>query len=206
MKTNKSKPTRTFLELFDIILNGDKEKSRKAAREVRELLYQSSLDYKSKFDEIKSITENVSEEYRSIVEDWRQENFVIAVSVLYYLHGKENRPDFLFPWLFYLLKHKNGNIRQSAVRMIGNELGPLTFHIRCPEYEHNKLRTEQSDFILLNLFIGLNSLLADVWKSKYKKYKYISSLPTCSYKSIQMVLSNLEDSCGKEYVKILKQK
>ena len=130
MNSNKPKSTKTFIKLFDIILIENKEKSRKAAREVRKFLYQSSLDYKSKFNEIKSIIENAPEEYRSIVEDWRQENFVVAISVLYFLHNKEDQPDFLFPWLFHLLLDKNGNTRQSAVRMIENELGPLTVHIR----------------------------------------------------------------------------
>ncbi len=202
METNKTTTAKTFTELFDIIFTGNKDDSRKAAREVRKLLY-SSRDG-GKYESIKKIIENAPDEYRKIEEDWRQENFVVAVSVLYFLHGKENQPDFLFPWLFYLLQHQNGNIRQSAVRMIENELGPLTVHIRIPDYKQSKSKSEQSDFILLNLFIALNNLLANSWKPEYKKYKYVDSLPTCSYKSIQMVLGRMEDDCGKAYMKRLK--
>lgn len=202
MKINKPKPTKTFSELFDVILNAEKDASRKAAREVRKLLYHSGRNWS--LEDVKLIIENAPREYVGIAEDWRRENFVVAVSVLYYLHNRENQPDFLFPWLFYLLQHKNGNIRQSAVRMLESELGPLTFHLRCPEYKHNKIKTKQADFILLNLFVDLNDLLADLWEPKYKKYKYISSLPTCPYKSTQMVLSGLEDRCGKEYIKQLR--
>lgn len=202
MEKNKTTLPKTFTELFDIILTGNKDDSRQSARGVRKLLHRSSDG--GKYDDIKKIIENAPDEYRKIKEEWREENFVIAVSVLYFLHNKESQPDFLFPWLFYLLKHQNGNIRQSAVRMMGNEIGPLTVHIRCPEYKQSKSKSEQSDSILLNLFIGLNNLLADLWKLEYKKYKYIDSLPTCPYKSIQMVLSRLEDDCGREYMERLK--
>ncbi|MFH0853960.1 MAG: hypothetical protein V1891_00485 [bacterium] len=139
---------KTFTELFDIILAGDKDDSRKAARDARKLLYGSSDG-----GDFKMIIENAPEEYVKITEYWRQENFVVAVSVLYFLHDKESQPDFLFPWLFYLLRHQNGNIRNAARRMMENELGPLTVHIRCPEHKQSKSKTEQSDFILLNLFI-----------------------------------------------------
>lgn len=186
MQTNKTTTAKTFIELFDIILIGNKDDSRKAAREVRKLLYASRNG--GKYDDIKSIINNASEEYKNIKEDWREENFVTAVSVLYYLHDRESQPDFLFPWLFYLLQHKNGNIRQSAVRMLENELGPLTVHIRCPDYKQSKSKSEQSDFILFNLYIALNNLLVDLWEPKYKKYRYVDSLPTSPYKSIQMVL------------------
>src|SRR5680860_427203 len=199
MERNNIKPTKTFINLFDIILAGNKDDSRKAARDVRKFLY-SSHSGVDKYEDIKNITNSAPDKYSKISEDWRKENFVVAVSVLYYLHGKENQPDFLFSWLFHLLKHQNGNIRNSARRMLENELGPLTVHIRCPEYRQSKLKSERSDFILLNLFVGLNNLLVDLWKPNYKKYKYIGSLPTCPYKSIQMVLGSLEDDCGEEYM------
>ena len=89
--------------------------------------------------------------------------------------------------------------------MLENELGPLTVHIRCPDYKQSKSKSEQSDFILLNLYITLNNLLADLWEPKYKKYKYVDSLPASPYKSIQMVLSRLKDDCGKAYIKQLKK-
>lgn len=204
METNKTVVAKTFVKLFDVILTGNRNDSRKAAREVRKLLY-SSRDG-GKYKSIKTIIENAPDEYRKIKEEWREENFVVAVSVLYFLHDKESWPDFLFPWLFYLLQHQNGNIRHAAVRMIKNELGPLTVHIRCPDYKQDKSKSEQSDFILLNLFISLNNLLSNLWKPKYKKYKYVNSLPTCPYKSIQMVLGIMEYDCGKEYMERLRNR
>ena len=203
MKLTKPKPTKTYTELFDIILTADKEESRKSARMIREHLHSSNN--RGGFDSIKSIITNAPEEYLTISEGWRQENFVVAVSILYFLHEEEkNEPDFLFPWLFYLLQHKNGNIRQSAVRMLINDLGPLTVHIRCSEYEQSTLISEQSDIILLNMYIVLNNLLVELWSPKYKKYKYVSSLPACPYKSTQMVMSRLEYYCGNVYIKQLK--
>lgn len=199
METNKTTSTKTFTELFNIILTGNKDDSHMAAREVRKLLYSSHSG--GKYDEIKKIIENAPDEYHEIKEEWRQENFVIAVSVLYFLRDKEDQSDFLFPWLFCLLQHRNGYIRHSAVRMLENELGPLTVHIRCSEYKQSKSKSERSNFILQNLFTGLNSLLSDLWKPVYKKYKYVDSLPACPYKSIQMVLSRMEYDCGKEYMK-----
>lgn len=159
----------------------------------------SSAD-SGKYDDIKRIVENAPKEHANIEEEWRKENFVGAVSVLYFLHDRESQPDFLFPWIFELFLHQNGNIRYAALRMLENELGPLTVHICCPDNEYGKrLAPDQADFILLNLFSSLHQLMIDSWKPVYKRYKYISSLPASPYKTVQMALSRMEEDCGKEY-------
>ena len=191
------KTVKTFRELFNTVLTADNNQSCLAAREVRKFLYSS---HGGQYKDIASIIENAPKEYEKISEDWRRENFVVAVSVMYFLHDKESQPDFLFPWLFQLLQHENGNIRQSAVRMIGHELGPLTYHIRFPgeKSSFHKFSPEQADCILFGLFANLNNLVANLWEPSYKRCKYIDSLPTGPYKSIQLILSNMEDDCGSE--------
>ena len=76
----------SFTDLFKTILEGDKESSRRAARAVRKFLYSSNSD-KEKYSEIKKIVNNSDEIYRNIKEEWRQENFVMAISVMYFLHN-----------------------------------------------------------------------------------------------------------------------
>lgn len=185
-------------ECFDVILSGDKDDSRLAARRVRKLLY-SSQGEKDKYQDIKNIINEAPDKYAEISEDWRQKDFVVAVSVIYYLHDREEQPDFLFPWLFQLLQHSDGTIRYAAVRMLSNELGPLTVHIRVPGHKSDKLKPEQADNILHALFVSLNGLLSVLWEPKYKRYKYIDSLPPSSYKSVQMVLAEMEELCGRKY-------
>ena len=189
----------SFTALFKIILEGDMSSSRKAARGVRKLLY-SAKSGREGYDEIKKIINNADEIYRNIKEEWRQENFVMAISVMYFLHDRENEQDFLFPWLFFLIQHKNGNIRQSAVRMFKNELGPLTVHIRHPEnsYSSNKIINEKRDHILFNMREELLFLARKFNKPVYNKYKYIDSMPAGQYKSIQLILAELEFDCGRE--------
>lgn len=192
----------TIKECFDIILIGNEKDSRLAARQVRKLLYSSHGD-REKFDMIKAIVKGAPDEYAKISEDWRQENFVMAVSVIYYLHDRESHPDFLFPWFFQLLQHPNGYIRHAAVKMISNEIGPLTVHIRFPgkrSFTREKLTPERADNLLRSLFISLNGLLTALWLPKYKRYKYINSLPASPYKSVQMVLAELEEDCGQKYI------
>lgn len=192
----------TFKECFDTILHGNESDSRLAARKVRKLLYGAPGD-RDTYKNIESLVNNAPGEYAKISEEWRQENFVVAVSVIYYLHNKKERPDFLFPWLLQLLQHTDGVIRYAAVRMISNEMGPLTVHIRFPDHKpgyFGKLTPAQANGILYSLFAGLNGLLSVLWQPKYKKYKYIDSLPASPYKSIQMVLAELEELCGKRYI------
>jgi hypothetical protein len=187
---------KTFTELFKTILTADEEASRQAAREIRKLLY-SSHD-SGKYKDIVSIIESAPAEYVKITEDWRQEKFVIAISVIYFLHDRESQPDFLFPWLFQLLQHKNGNIRHSAVRMIEHELGSLTYHIRLPgeKSSSHKFSPEQADSILFGLRANLNTLSTSSWKDSYRRIKYIDRLPSGTYKSIQLILSVLDDYCS----------
>lgn len=190
-------------ECFDTIFSGNEEESRAAARSVRKLVYSSAASNKDKYEDIAVLVRTAPEDYTRISEDWRQENFVMAVSVIYFLHDRENQPDFLFPWLFDLLQHDNGYIRHAAVRMLEHEIGPLTVHIRCPGHKpgyFGKLTPEQADSILHSLFLYLHNLSASLWLPKYKRYKYIDSLPAGSYKSTQMVLAELEESCGRIYL------
>lgn len=199
---------KTIKECFEIILQGNRDESRRAARQVRKVLYSSSRS--GKYEDIKNLTKNAPAEYGKISEDWRQENFVVAISVIYFLHDKEDQPDFLFSWLFELLLHPNGNIRQAAVRMFSCELGPLTVYVRIPGYKPHgfiNLKPKRADSILLSLFVNLNALLAGLWKPAYKKYKYISSLPVSPYKSVQMVMAEIKELCGEEYmvIKLLKR-
>lgn len=193
----------TLKECFDVILNGGREESHQAARRVRKLVYSSSASGREKYEEIAAIVRTAPENYARISEDWRQENFVMAISVIYFLHDMEAQPDFLFPWLFQLLQHQNGYIRHAAVKMISHEIGPLTVHLRFPGDKSilgERLKPEQADNILYSLFVSLNQLMATLWQPKYKRYKYIDSLPVSPYKSVQMVLFELEDSCGKKYI------
>ncbi|MEK7541058.1 MAG: hypothetical protein AAB529_02385 [Patescibacteria group bacterium] len=196
----------TFAELFNTILTADKESSRKAARLVRKSVY-SSYGH-DKYEHIIAVIEIAPNEYAKITDDFRQENFVVAISTMYFLHNRENQPDFLFPWLFELLWHKNGNIRHAAVRMIKNELGPLTYHIRFPNEARATTRgvsRESANHILLKLFSALNNLLHESWKPEHKRYKYIDSLPSSTYKSAQLILSELEEDCGEDYIKQMEE-
>lgn len=190
---------KTFSEIFKIILTAEKNESRKAAREVRKAVY--GAGDRGKYSIIKSLIGHAPIEYVKISEDWRQENFVIAISVIYFLHDKENQPDFLFPWFFQLLQHKNGNIRQAAVRMINNELGPLTRHIRFPgsSSSFREISPKEADRILSGLEMDLHSLAESSWQASYKKYKYISDLPGGTYKSIQLIFGYLENLRGEVY-------
>lgn len=195
---------------FNIILTGDRQNSRTAARQVRKLVYSSATD-RTKYDDIKRLISSAPNEYAKISasENWRQENFVMAISVMYFLHDKNSQPDFLFPWLFDLLQHENGYIRHAAVRMLENELGPLTYYIRFPgeklAFRHEGLSPELADRILYGLFANLTTLLNDLWKPAYKRYKYIHSLPSGPYKSIQMILGELREDCGDKYMEQLEK-
>lgn len=187
----------TFTELFKTILTADKTTSRVAARMVRKLLYGSHRS-KEKYDGMQEVINDASHTYAQIPEDWRRENFVMAVSVIYYLHHHEHQPDFLFPWLFELLQHKNGYIRHAAVRMIQHELGLLTYHIRFPGEGRgfSGLSREEANEKICMLETDLERIAAQSWNPVYKKYKYIENLPSGTFKSVQLILSQLDDYCS----------
>jgi len=197
-------------ECFNTILNANRQSSRVAARRVRKLVYASATG-RDEYEDIKRLINSAPDEYAKISasEGWRQENFVMSISVMYFLHDKESQPDFLFPWLFGLIQHENGYIRHAAVRMVENELGPLTYHIRFPgekrAFRHEELSPELADRIIYGLYANLSALLNDLWKPAYKRYKYIHSLPSGPYKSVQMIFGELRDDCGNKYMEKLEK-
>ena len=198
---------------FDIILHGNKKQSGIAARQVRRLLYgrESSLSSgKSKYADIHYVLSNVQKIYSKISEPWRIENYVVAISVIYYLRENILGPEHYFSWFYDLLLHPRGNIRYAAVRMIEFELGPLTVYIRILNFksyhDNDQITPEKADEILFSLFVKLNDLLDKTWKSGYNKYRYVDSLPVGPCKSIQMVIVKMEERCGENYMNQLHKK
>lgn len=201
-QNKKIEEIKTIKQCFYVILSADKEESRLAARKVRKLLY-SSLSESNEYQDIENAINEASDKYAEISEDWRRKHFTMAISVIYFLHDREEEPDFLFPWFFQLLQHPDGVIRYSAVKMLCHELGPLTVHIRVPDHKKDRLTPEQADHILGELFINLQRLTDILWEPRFRRYKYIDSLPTSPYKSAQMVLAKMEEYCGREHLEQL---
>lgn len=81
------------------------------------------------------------------------------------------------------------------------DIRPLTYHIRCPDRPHNQSRADKADQILFELYCNLQDLINDLSKPSYNRYKFIASLPTGPFKSIQMVMSQLMEDCGEEHMK-----
>lgn len=181
----------TITGCFEVVLGGDKEESRLAARRVRFLLYKQDVDFK----EIKDLVRESPERYGQIDEDWRQENFVVAVSVLYYLRDNRNDYDIYLPWFLWLLQHKNGNIRHATVRMLTDAIIYLTRHLRISNYKSLEFDSKEADRTLDSLHFNLRCLLDILHESRFEKYEYIESLPSSPYKSVQQVLSKMEDCC-----------
>lgn len=189
-------------ELFKVILEGDKEESRKAARNVRKVLYRSDND-RGKYKDIKSVIEKAEENYRKIIEPWRVENYVVAFSVIYFLRDEKPRPDFLFKWFYELLVHENGVVRYAAVRMFETEFGPLTVHVRFPDRDNGKrdyLEGIRNDGIIYETYDKLFELSESFNKPSYGRIKYLDSLPTGPYKSVQMVINSLVELVGEDYI------
>ena len=114
-------------------------------------------------------------------------------------------PEPLYNWIFELLHNKNGHIRFAAFRMIRNDLGLLTAHIRHSNTEFERtIESDRADNILLSLYINLNDIAVSLSKPSYKKYKYVELLPVGPYKTIRMIIAELEDNCGKAYMKQLR--
>jgi len=100
----------TIKECFDIILRSNKNDSYLASRKVRKLLYGSHCG--NDFKEIKNIINSAPNEYAKIAEDWRQEYFIVALSVIYYLH--DNKKILISFFLFYSLYY---NIKMELFAM-----------------------------------------------------------------------------------------
>lgn len=176
--------------------------STAAAREVRKFLYSSRGDNQKHKDIVNELSK-VQENYENIAETWRLENYVVAISVIYFLRDDKLRPDFLFSWFYKLLLHENGVIRYAAVRMFDTEFGPLTVHVRFPDEKYSKreyLECVRNDSIIYEVYNRLFDLSESLFKPAYKRYKYLASLPVGAYKSVQMTIANLLDLCGEDYI------
>ncbi len=127
-------------EAYQKILYGTESEAKKAWQGMRKLVYSGG---NGKYDEIKKELEKVKENYKNIVEDWRREFYISSISIMYFLHHKESNPNFFLPFLLGLLENENGKIRYCAYKMISNDLGPLTVHLRHPGSTSDKISVEK---------------------------------------------------------------
>jgi hypothetical protein len=201
------KNIKTTKECFDIILKGNKKDSHVARLSLRKIVYSN---YKtSEYKVIVRIVKDALRIYEKIDEEWRQENFIVALSTIYFLRDyKKYPPDHLFPLFLGLLQHSNGNIRYATVRMLRDEIIFLSIYLRLPEEEKkgDRQRKLEFDHILYWLYVGLIRLsdVIETWKKvDYEKYKYIDEIPSSSYKSVQMVIANMIEFCGEENIEAM---
>lgn len=182
-------------ECFKIILEGERAASKNASRKTHKII---SMMKRPDYDYLVEMVMDSPHQYMSISEGWRQENFVMAISSTFFL-ADEAQHGHLFPWLFQLLQHDNGNIRYAAVRMFETCFGPMTYHIRFPDDPEQYKDYRMDNTLLKELFMSLHGLLSVYWDARYEQYEYINSLPSSQYKSIQMALVTLEDMCGEGF-------
>lgn len=203
------KNIKTIKDCFDVILKGDKKESGLARKKVRKIIYGSGSS--GEYKHIKDIAGEALKTYEKIKESWRQENFIVALATIHFLRDyKKYPPDYLFPLLLALLQHSNGNIRYAAVRMLREEIAPLTLYLRFPEEENKKNREEKLEFdsILYWLYVGLIRLsdsARSVSKINYSKYKYIEDMPSSVYKSIQLVFADMIEMCGEDNIHAMRR-
>jgi hypothetical protein len=84
----------------------------------------------------------------------------------------------------------------------------LKVYIRIPDYRREKddgFSKDKANKILFSLFINLVRLSNFTHKPQFKRYKYISSLPTGPYKSVQIVMAEIRELCGEEYMNKLEK-
>ncbi len=89
---------------------------------------------------------------------------------MYFLHHKESNPNFFLPFLLGLLENENGKIRYCAYKMISNDLGPLTVHLRHPGSTSDKISVEKAEEVLFAIHSALEYLIQKHYDKKYKKY------------------------------------
>ena len=115
------------------------------------------------------------------------------------------------PVIYSVLEGETGNFRKAfvvfALKNKGKILaekdgtrGDLIFNNIRLEVDGSNQKPKQADYILKSLFINLHGLMTALWKPKFKRYKYIDSLPASPYKSVQMVLAKIEEYCGRKYL------
>jgi hypothetical protein len=181
----------TIKEAIEIILHGNELEAKKVSKTMRKLVY---FGDSGKYEEIKEVIEDVLKVYPTIQEEWRREIYISAISIMYFLHDKyDKKPDYFFPLLLSLLENPNGTIRYCAYKMLVHDLGPLTVHLRIPDYEKSELDKYIAISILSKLHKDLMILHDKYFDKKYKKYKYVQDLPASTYKTVEMALYELDD-------------
>jgi transposase-like protein len=139
-------------EAYQKILYGTEPEAKKAWQSMRKLVYSGGH---GKYDEIKEELENVKENYKNIVEDWRREYYISSISIMYFLHHKESDPNFFLPFLLGLLENFWSYSKKRLAKFNGVSRKTFYLHLKESEFRYNN----KSDILMLLTQIGKSLLV-----------------------------------------------
>jgi len=128
-----------------------------------------------------------------------QAYFINTLKWPLYFIGKKYFPD----WSNFILthiQHPSGKIRQAIIKASDYLIIDLQldFEYAAKTFRNKDLKIQDIKNIIANdkkkfgyFVIALNDLIRQYYEPIFKKYKYINSLPTGVYKSLQILLANI---------------
>lgn len=185
----------TIKDIIQKIEKGDKREQKAAKNELEQFWEQNKGDKKTtkiflkemekgikNFDAIKNVDNQVAFVFAL---KW----FLLAADPSYI---EDRWPD-LKNFVLKMLQHKSGRVRYAMVRITFY----LTISLRLFNLDGGKLSPKQKKMIAKHrlLFCELveevEQLIEKYFEPKFRKYKYIQSLPPSIYKSLQMFWNEL---------------
>jgi len=175
------------------IKTGNKEEAKEAQKQIEKYWHDRKKDKKDfcvfldeirKFEQIKDIDCQVK--------------FIGALKWAFWAIGEENFKEFS-EFILKYIQHPSGKIRQAII----NACSPLVFKITLKikfedEKGSTKGKTKKEDLMRFGRFVDeVIRLIEKYFEPKYRRYKYVSSLPPGVYKSLQKLIS--EEILRSEY-------
>ncbi|MBU2541936.1 hypothetical protein KJ785_00030 [Patescibacteria group bacterium] len=179
-----------LIKLLETIKNGSPVEVKSAQKEVEKFWHNVYIPEREKGREAFKIFLEELKNFESIKDIDHQCYFINTLKWPLYAIGEEYFGKWADFFLNYI-QHPSGKIRQAVIRAVDyllmdivEGLGP---HDKKVVYDkHNKSMNYFCNFACI-----LENLLAKYDEPRFKKFKYISSMPASVYKSLQILMTEI---------------
>ncbi len=203
-------------KIIETLKTGSPADIRVAKKDLKNIVNKDYLygDEKQRKKVIKDLLPFIDEarRFENIKDLDHQVYFVDALNEATIAIGKEEL-EFFQDFIYKYIQHPSGKLRQAILR-IGAKFYYFSIDViieNCNDDNLSKKEKETCETKRFSFFLfldALENLMGRHYSSEYDKYEYIDDMPSCIYKSLEMLFWRMtrDKEMMREYSKFLKEK
>lgn len=179
--------------LIEIVKRGDRQEVKKAQKAIESAWHNYYIPHRKEGKKAFEVFLDEVKTFDQIQDIDHQAYFISSLKWAFWTIGEE----YFETWAEFVLKciqHPSGKIRQAIIHITDVLVTSLDVYV----FHKNETKTEEEKRMIREtinlqrfgrLVMSVEDLVQHYYEPKYKRYKYVSSMPIGIYKSLQILIT-----------------